>query len=323
MGIALLPLAIVGPSTLLWLTFSCLLLHAFLAATQDVAIDALCISVIPSGERGRANGWMQAGMLAGRALFGGGTLVLMTSLGPRWGVSLLIGVIWAVALVVARSHVLRADETVVADRPLGVATVIAAFRTLLRHRQVWYALGFGLTAGAVFEGLGSVAGPFLIDTGHTPEAAGSFFALPAIVGMVAGALLGGVISDRIGSGQAALFSFVALFVLVISFSIALLADVVPPGGMIVPLSFVYLGIGLFTASSYALFMDASVHELRATSFSAYMGSTNLCESWSAFAVGRLVPPTGYGGAFGVMAILALGSLFFLRKLRSAPGINQL
>ena len=44
-----------------------LLVHACAAATQDVSIDALCIASTPAEERGRLNGWMQAGMMIGRA----------------------------------------------------------------------------------------------------------------------------------------------------------------------------------------------------------------------------------------------------------------
>ncbi|HPG25758.1 MAG TPA: MFS transporter, partial [Myxococcota bacterium] len=47
-----------------------LLVHAFAAATQDVAIDALAIRHTPTDELGAISGWMQVGMLTGRAAFG-------------------------------------------------------------------------------------------------------------------------------------------------------------------------------------------------------------------------------------------------------------
>lgn len=39
-----------------------LLVHGFAAATQDVAIDALCIATTTPAERGAYNGWMQVGV---------------------------------------------------------------------------------------------------------------------------------------------------------------------------------------------------------------------------------------------------------------------
>jgi len=64
----------------------------------------------------------------------------------------------------------------------------------------------------------------------------------------------------------------------------------------------YVAIGLFTASSYALFMDLTDPRLGATQFSAYMGATNACESWSAVLGGRLIASSGYPAAFAVMAL---------------------
>jgi hypothetical protein len=82
------------------------------------------------------------------------------------------------------------------------------------------------------------------------------------------------------------------------------------------LAVLYLAIGLFTASSYALFMDLTDPRLGATQFSGFMGATNLCESWSALAVGKLVAGAGYPLAFMVMAGVALLTFPILQFLRS-------
>lgn len=72
MGLSLLPLIWLDPVSGFQAMGALLLLHAFAAATQDVAIDALCISSTSASERGQYNGWMQAGMLVGRAAMGAG-----------------------------------------------------------------------------------------------------------------------------------------------------------------------------------------------------------------------------------------------------------
>lgn len=66
MGLSLLPLAVLDWQSSLGLLFGLLLLHAFAAATQDVAIGAWAISITPPEELGAINGWMQSGMLVGR-----------------------------------------------------------------------------------------------------------------------------------------------------------------------------------------------------------------------------------------------------------------
>ncbi len=71
MGLTLIPLGVIPIEELGTLTFVFLACHTFSAATQDVAIDALAIQTVPAERRGRLSGWMQAGMLLGRALFGG------------------------------------------------------------------------------------------------------------------------------------------------------------------------------------------------------------------------------------------------------------
>src|SRR5690606_27910308 len=100
MGLSLLPLALLDWQDSLGLLFGLLLLHAFAAATQDVAIDAWAISITPAEERGGINGWMQAGMLAGRWLFGAGFLIVAQRIDDATAVVSMVAVIWATILVV-------------------------------------------------------------------------------------------------------------------------------------------------------------------------------------------------------------------------------
>ena len=50
--------------------------HNACAATMDVAIDALAVSVLPEHERGSANGFMFAGASIGQTIGGSGVLFL-------------------------------------------------------------------------------------------------------------------------------------------------------------------------------------------------------------------------------------------------------
>lgn len=72
MGLTLIPLAFLSSEAFVAYSSVLLMAHAVSAATQDVAIDGLAIATIPEHERGSTTGWMQAGMLVGRAVFGGG-----------------------------------------------------------------------------------------------------------------------------------------------------------------------------------------------------------------------------------------------------------
>ncbi|MBK5283811.1 MAG: hypothetical protein JJE25_00275 [Bacteroidia bacterium] len=81
MCLTLLPLVFIPLSGNIVLWGVMLLLHSLCAATQDVSVDALVINVVAQKETGMLNGYMQAGMLLGRSLFGGGALIFMQTLG--------------------------------------------------------------------------------------------------------------------------------------------------------------------------------------------------------------------------------------------------
>lgn len=102
MGGTLLATLTLDPVRDLGLLTGILFAHACAAATQDVAIDALCIAATAEDERGRLNGWMQAGMMIGRAAMGGGALVLGGWIGPRAVVLVLVALTtFSIGLVLA------------------------------------------------------------------------------------------------------------------------------------------------------------------------------------------------------------------------------
>ncbi len=322
MGLTLLPLFFLDLHDDFRLVTVCLVLHACMAATQDVAIDALCISVTPERERGGVNGWMQTGMLGGRSIFGGGALIVSAHLGLDFVLVFLIAAIWCSSLLLILSDYREsAGETGnTAEQLRRFARLI---RTAAKHRSTWRGFLFALVGGAGFEAVGSVAGPFLIDRGFSTGEIGWFFALPTVLCMVGGALLGGYASDRIGRR-----STVAVFLLFYVAVIFLIAgaDVVTGGEsgkmLLVLLAVLYFGIGLFTSSSYALFMDITDVRLGATQFSAFMGATNMCESWSAFSVGRIIGLFGYPAAFAVMALFPLLTIPLIRGMQSTDSTGD-
>lgn len=288
-----------------------LLAHAIAAATQDAAIDALAISSTGAAERGKLNGWMQAGMLAGRAGLGGGALVMAGRWGERPVVLLLIGIVTGLLLL---AFFYRRDETThggsfrASARRFGLTLRRAASR-----RTTWLALVFAVVAGAGFEAAGVLAGPFLVDAGFSAPSVGVFFALPSVLAMMLGAVAGGAAADRFGRRRTVAACLVVLATAIVSLAgLSLLSDA--RWSYWAALSAVYLGIGLFTASSYALFMDLTEPDIGATQFSAYMGGTNVCEAWAAALGGRVAAQAGYPASFFTMTALSLLALPVLALL---------
>jgi MFS family permease len=305
MGAALLPL--------LWLDFErqfsavylLLIAHAFAAATQDVAVDALCIGSIPERERGSTNGWMQAGMLAGRSLFGGGFLLLESRIGFGPVLIGLIACVWATLIALLMS---RVEE----PGPSPARAVARALWTAVRTGRAWLGLAFAAVGGAAYEGAAAVAGPFLRDHGVSQDGVGVFFAAPAVIGMAGGALAGGWLADRSGAPRVVTASLIAVASIVAALS-GLDNAGVGANASLAAFSILYVAIGVFTASSYALFMELADGPARATMFSAFMGMTNLCELWASRAVGELHPHGGYALGFAAVAAASFASVLLVRR----------
>jgi MFS transporter, PAT family, beta-lactamase induction signal transducer AmpG len=319
MGLSLLPLAVLNWQDSLGLLFGLLLMHAFAAATQDVAIDAWAISVTPAHERGSINGWMQTGMLLGRWLFGAGFLIVAHQVDDALAVIAMVAVIWTTTLVVIAASdrdEYRAKGALTATVRLRLSEFISTLRQALHRRETWLGLALALIAFAGFKGVGDIAGPFLVDQGLAPPQVGHFFTA-ALVAMIAGALGGGWAADRFGNDLASrAFVLLAMLVILATSVATWIADDGHPV-VIAGMLGVFLCAGLLTASAYALFMRLTDPKLGATQFSAYMGAINGCEAWAGFTAGQLAERLDYPAAFVTVALVSLLALPLLGLIRIA------
>lgn len=311
MGASLIPLIWIDPVRAFWLAGACLVVHTFSAATQDVAVDALAIRLTPAGQRGRLNGAMQVGMLLGRSVFGGGALILAARIGWPAVIVALVGCISLSTLAALLLPEPRGDG----GRHPSLRATLGEVGVILRRRVTWVGVAFALTAGAAFEVAGGLAGPMLVDRGLPQESIGWLFGIPVVVATMAGAWGGGMLADRFTHRRITLSGLVAIALVVVVLAGAATSDTTSVAGFFALYSALYLGIGVFTAGSYALFMDLSRPPLSATQFSAFMAATNGCEAWTMWTGGRLAQGGGYASAFLVMTFVSLGSLLFLVPMR--------
>jgi len=323
MALSLLPLLLLDIGSAGDLLLAVLLLHGFAAATQDAAIDTLAVRSVPARERGAVSGWMQLGMLAARAVFGGGAVLLAGRIGER-GVVLLL-----VAAILGPSLLLRSAGPGRARTPLPpVRERLARYREALgrarRQRSFWIGLLFASVAGAGYEGSSSLAGPLLLDRGASAGIVGAFFLVPVVVLMAAGALLGGLASDRFGRRRVILLGEALAAASVIAVG-ALVWGEPAPGGvgpLLALLALLNLSSGIATAALYGLFMELVDPVLPALQFCAFMGAINLCYVWATRCLGLLIDGFGYGPglvAMGLVSLAALPLLLAMRQPRPGPG----
>ncbi len=298
-----------------------LLLHAAAAATQDVAIDALAVRSTTAAERGRLNAAMNAGMLSGRALFGAGAVWVLARGGERAADVVLAALF---ALILVAGTLLAACYR---PRPAPAPTrarareLLAGLGGVLASRRTWRLAGFALLGGAGFEGLGALLGPFVLDQGASESQLAVFYAAPAWLAPLFGGFVGARLARRLGKIRGLVICSLALALLV-ALVAALARLEAHPGALFGGLAGVYFAIGGFTAVSYALFMDASPAAIGSTMFTAYMGMTNLCESWSAAAAGSLASRFGYPAAFAGLAGVSLCALILLPRATRGPSAEN-
>jgi len=308
MTFALLPLAWIDWGARPDWVLAAILAHAVFAAVQDVSIDTLAIRSVPAEELGRINGWMQTGMLVGRA----GVAALATALAAtldRPGAAVLV-----LAALILVPGVVALGAFTEPRRERSGAVSLPPLKSIL-NRKVVLGASIALTVAAGFEFFGVSAGPRLVTLGTSETRISLFYGLIAPGGLALGALAGGALSDRIGALRATLVGLAAVtsVLLVLAFAAATPAVSRAIEG-IGAFAVVYLAIGVLTASSYALLMGLARGPYAATEFSLFMAMTNACEAWAGFVGGRIAA-VDYSLAvlaLSVAACVALVPLFILK-----------
>ncbi len=311
MVLTILPLAWIDWAGSFRLLTLVLVAHAVFAATQDVAIDTLAIRCVPAAEFGRINGWMQAGMLTGRAAVAAGTLVVAALAGPAAPVAIL-------ALVIAVPMLLVAFQVEEPAQPAQPWPAPREWLAALTTRIAVLGLLIAITAGAGFEFLSVVVGPLLVELQASDRAVSWFFGLLAPAGLVAGALLSGQFTDRLGTVRATALGVMGVGALVSALALALAAGATRAGvAHLAGLGVIYVSIGFLTTASYALFMRLSRGAMSATRFAMFMAMTNACEVWAGFAGGQMQAPLGHPATLLLLVAASATALPLLALLGRA------
>lgn len=280
------------------------------SATQDTATDGLAAEQLRAGALGHANALQIAGMMAGFMVGGGGSLLLIDTIGQR-GVMLLMSLVPLATVIAAW---LWREPQALAVVPTERARIVDSFR----RTGVLPLLLLAFLYGGAHAGGTSVTKLFLVDRGWSNADAGTV------------AIFGGLVLIAIGSPLGSRLSRHGLFtgvtvgvgVLVLGFAAwAMLAlDVLSVTWTTVGLAMLLLnaGSGIVAVTAATSIMAFGGAGKQAGTDITLLQSVNVTgEMLLASVVVWLASQAGYGAMFALVACGSIGIVVVAQVVRRA------
>jgi PAT family beta-lactamase induction signal transducer AmpG len=280
-------------------------LVALASATQDLAVDAWTVESVPPRERGPANAVRVAAYRGGLALAGGALLWVKEAAGwsAAWGTAAGLFLLFAATS-------LRLPERTRA--PVGTFPLLPALRSF-SARAGWVGVAsFVLLFKLGDYALSPMTSPFQVDAGLSDGEIGTLETL-GIVSTLAGAVVGGVVTKRIGL-------FAALWILGLLqagsnlvYGVAAATgsrDAIWTAGIVEP----FCG-GLGTAPFLSFLMTCCEPRFAATQFAILTALMGLGRTGASAVSGVAANAVGYAPYFFATAALALPAYALLPWVR--------
>jgi MFS transporter, PAT family, beta-lactamase induction signal transducer AmpG len=275
------------------------LLLNVVAATQDIATDALAVDMLAPAERGLANGLQVAGYRVGMVVGGGVLLVLHDRQGSS-RIFLAMAALTALATlpIVAAREPPRMDGE--GGRPRGSTHFLrrpGAARLLVVI--VSYKAGDAFATGMLR--------PFLADAGLGLADIGWLVGTVGFVAGLVGALAGGVLVNRLGR-RSALLGFGLLQAAAVA-GYAYLAVGRPSVAALYALCGAeHFAGGMATAALFTCMMDWCSRDASATDYTVQASAVVIATGAASAVAGFSAQALGYFGHFCLATVMALGAL---------------
>lgn len=291
------------------LLYGLLMVMSTLAASQDIATDALAVGLLTPSERGWGNGIQMAGNYLGGMLGGGVMLVLLNKLG--WERSLFaLALMVVVALVPILRHREKLPPKKATDKATNVWLDLVHF---YRRPGMWrwlmlltlYVIG-GNMAASMFR-------PLLVDVGLSLTDIGWLLGVVGNGASIFGAVISGLLVVSLGRKR-------SLLVFGLFQILAILICLLPAAGVSNRpiLYFVIIVAGfassaVFTVSSTVM-MDKSRLAMAGTEYTAQTSMVYFGSFLAAGISGFIASKIGYQGLFGVSAAVALLAVILISRV---------
>jgi PAT family beta-lactamase induction signal transducer AmpG len=307
MGLILAAIPFLPPGNPTALVWGLLLAFTTLSATQDVAIDAYTIGLMDRGEEGAANSFRVSAYRAALVVSGGG-LVALGGVLP-WSVLFWMGgaILLLLAVAAGRTPPIR----------LSPEARRALFRPLwawAKRPGSWAVFLFILTYKVGDSSMAPMIKPFWLDRGLSPAEIGLISTTIGVIASVAGAMVGGAWTTRIGIFRA--LWLLGLFQAFSNLGYTLAAAWDVSRGYIYAASIVesFTG-GLGTAAFLSLLMNVCDREHAAVQYALLSALFGLTRSIAGAFSGWGADHLGYASYFGLTFLLAFPPYLLLPWVR--------
>ncbi len=316
LGLELALLLVSDPTRMSGLTWLLLLTFAFVAATQDIAIDAYTIELLNEEEMGPANG-IRVTTYRLALIFAGGLVVALAGL-IGWRAAFGGAAVLLAALALLTT---QAPEVKKPGRPTAAGWAaqlrrgfVGPLQSFWQRPGVVHVLLFVLSFKLGDMALGPMVRPFWVDRAFTPVQIGAIPGTLGVVATIVGALLGGRLTRRWGLFRA-LWTLGA--VQAASNLVYAAAAALPPSTPLMYTASVVESLcgGLGTAPFLAFLMRVCDKTRAATQYALLSALFGLSRSVSGAASGVLAHSLGYTVYFTATFFLAWPAFLLLPWVR--------
>jgi MFS family permease len=313
-ALLVLGLAFVDPDAALVALLVSVLLANLIAATQDIATDALAVETLAPAERGWGNGVQVAGYRVGMILGGGALLLVFDELG--WTLSF---VLMSATLVAASIPLWRHRERPVATEEIE-RVGMGALADLVRRPG----MGAWLLILVVYKSADALASgmlrPFLVDVGLSLGDVGWLIGVVGFIGGLLGALAGGALVVRVGRSRALIFFGVLQSLAVLSYAVPALGFD-SWGVLIAVVGLEHFVTGMATVTLFTMMMDRAEEKTAGTDYTLQASVVVIATGGAAALSGVVAEAIGYTAHFVLSGALSFVGLAFIGLVllpRAAP-----
>jgi MFS family permease len=279
---------------------------AFIAsATQDIATDIFAILILKPEERGTGNSMQSAGSFIG-SLFGTGVLLLAYYYFGWKNLLILLSAFVVFAIVPLVAYRKKIDTGIFKKPQVKIRDVFLFFKDFNRRKRLLLLIFY--YSGII--GVLAMLKPYLVDLGYNVKQIGF---MSGIVGTSVAALfafIAGFIIKRIGR-KLTIYLFALVNITAVTFFIYLAGKTPELHEIYIGICLLWGGYGLSTVIIYTTSMDVVRKGSEGTDFTVQIVITHLSGLIIAILSGRIGDQFGYKGLYTAELILGIITLFVI------------